>query len=1030
MRNIQRKLAKPPPIVDTIISPYNADLYSGALSKGRTGALLNNTKTSSETIRKFIVTLDNEIDIAKKSKVEHHVNVMAIYGVPGSGKSRPIKEYIKDYLQNEPNEFTVIFPKNTQRDDWKSFIEPKHAFTFKSLELGIIQCPSKFVIFEEANQFPKGYISTFLLHHNYVTDIIILGDKRQSTYHDPHPDAQALGDHPTNVKLFDSGYYMEYSYRLPKIVADITHTQTYSRILGGIEPITNLNLSLPIVTFRHSRKQDLNQAEAGLAFTYAGSQGQDFNENYIVHLDDRSYTASEELIYTAFTRGKHTIYVYNEMRSKRIVPDKDGNPINIHLAKPVSNLLQRIIDYIQDRPYTNPVSIKNPAYQIIKYDNPLPIPKKQISEIIEDDDNDTIYPEDSASQIDSEPPTPTIQPKAKVAEPETSSSILTALTNPLPTLSKLFGRTTKSKALTKHHPSTQNMVHHLIGASYLNLNDPKTLEKIKINPQLEALIKQLPHEPCPITIAPKSPAPEPTAAAVTLRPAEIDYTMWTDKNPSNETRELYVNKVSAHTKLFHFEKPFTSCIPKQQLQDKALYELTLKERIFKSTYDKNKAKLRGAHFAGTLLFEAFKKKMNVKQEKFDPDLYLECALSDECVKFSKDAATLLNNLDRSDPDFAINYVKMFMKSQTASKLEKLHGPAKPGQTLACFPDANMLTFGPLARYIEEKVRINTPDNIFVNLRKSPKDLESFVKEQWKPRTSTCNDYQKYDQSQNEQFLSFEIQLMTFLNIPQELISLYSTIKMNTKYFGGILDIMRITGEKFTFLFNTYANIAHTELKYSTKHLNLAEVYGGDDMAINAKLNANEHWMSNSKYFSLKAKTEHTNYPTFCGWYLTCEGIARSPTLLFLKLQIALEESRNKLKSSVLSYGLENVFLYKNYERIAIYLPKQELDYVRPVNHIILKYYSATKLLETYSKLNKNWYLTRFSNKPLNLNEISKIRLSQDIKGVKLFETVTAKDRLQAELKRQNFYRKNNNLKPAKLAPALTTYTQVLIEHSQ
>lgn len=496
----------------------------------------------------------------------------------------------------------------------------------------------------------------------------------------------------------------------------------------------------------------------------------------------------------------------------------------------------------------------------------------------------------------------------------------------------IYNATTRSKA---------GLFLYFIDSQFMNYND-----KINANPLLKALLslvpQHTPHEEKAIETLPQTYVPRTTLPKHTFREKSLELT---EKIPPKHTRELKV-KGKGFTNQFHEDREYLPIFPQHQNKDEATYWLTIEKRLSKQSKEKNIADHKNKAWLGTVLFESFKALHQLKTTPFDEDMFLDCINENELNKLSKPLQTLINNSKRADTSIPFNFSSIFLKSQLCTKLEKMFTQAKAGQTLACFQDSVILTLGPVVRYLERVVLTQSPPNIYTNVRKPESDLQTFILNNWKDQTSTINDYTAYDQTQNGEFLEFEMLLMKFFQIPSFFISFYYDMKVDVQTFLGCLETMRLTGEPPTFLFNTFANQAATNLKYDLSNScpNAVQVYGGDDMAINEILNESPTWSQISKFFKLDSKTEKTKYPTFCGWYLTEKGIYKSPKLLFARLLTAIE--LNKEKEAKVSYALDHRFTYLNLENLLPYIPVEEQEYIPPLNNWFLKKINLKKLFET------------------------------------------------------------------------------------
>jgi hypothetical protein len=472
-----------------------------------------------------------------------------------------------------------------------------------------------------------------------------------------------------------------------------------------------------------------------------------------------------------------------------------------------------------------------------------------------------------------------------------------------------------------------------------NPYDPAVQNKINANPALKALLSHIYNVPAPL-----APIPEPDVtevqAPLTHLAIETEATMpeaiYQDSG-AKENKEVFTAKYGSTNQfddnMSHYENVFM----RHQNKDQATCEITWDKRIITSTAKENAKELAVTRSTGEALFLAFSQAMNLPKEKvkFDPDLFLTKIAENEKVKLSKTLSMLTNNAGRSDPDVPPEKINLFLKSQICTKLEKINAAAKAGQSISCFQDLPIMLLGPVARYLEERVNESKPDWVHIHSRMSPQRLDSYLAKHWDfSKISNENDFTAFDQSQNGEFLNFEIMLMKHYNIPRQLIEFYVHLKVHARVFKGTLSIMRLTGEFCTFLFNTYGNIAYTHTKYRIPK-GTAQVYGGDDSAINGSPELRPHWAKLASKFKLVSKEFYSYRPTFCGWYLTKFGIVKSPILLYLKLK--LQEARKNLHNSLDSYFEDHRFAYLLADHLNEVLDEQELGFMQLTNRFFIEH---------------------------------------------------------------------------------------------
>jgi len=314
-------------------------------------------------------------------------------------------------------------------------------------------------------------------------------------------------------------------------------------------------------------------------------------------------------------------------------------------------------------------------------------------------------------------------------------------------------------------------------------------------------------------------------------------------------------------------------------------------------------------------------------------LFARCVSETVARKLDKPIATIWNNIDRSDPDWALNYMDCFVKSQHKAKAETLAWSvrwhdysepripqasiAKAGQTLVTSPDFNVFELGPVARYMREVLKATLPDNDYLHGGKTIAQMSDWSKTHATGKSTFTCDFTAYDQSCTEETLSFELAFMEYCGIPISLVELYRWIKLSMRTQFGFSAIMRFTGEFGTYDFNTFWNMAYMETRYHIPRT-LACAFSGDDSLFFGPLTDHPSWQRLSHHFSLVGKTFYSDIPEFCGWLMYPCGVVRHPILLALK--IVYRQARGDLERVLDNYFLEAQFAYDCGDALYQYLP--------------------------------------------------------------------------------------------------------------
>nr|AFA43534.1 replicase polyprotein [Citrus leaf blotch virus] len=384
---------------------------------------------------------------------------------------------------------------------------------------------------------------------------------------------------------------------------------------------------------------------------------------------------------------------------------------------------------------------------------------------------------------------------------------------------------------------------------------------------------------------------------------------------------------------------FKAIYPKHSADDDMTFWMAVKKRLVFREEEENYQRLSRAHLVGGLLYRNFKNKLGL-EFTFDQGLFEESVNAFEKKKLEKSCGTIKSHSIRSDVDWALNDVFLFMKSQLCTKYEKQFVDAKAGQTLACFQHLILVQFAPWCRYLEAQIRNQLPEEIYIHSNKNFDDLNRWVKNFFQKDICVESDYEAFDACQDEYILSFEIHLMKDAHFPQRVIDAYIDLKCKLGCKLGHFSIMRFTGEFCTFLFNTLANIAFTLCRYEWRR-GQPIAFAGDDMCALNNLPICHDFDDLFELISLKAKVERTESPMFCGWRLTPYGIVKEPELVYNRFQIAIEEG--KVMECLENYAIEVSYAYSLSERLyEVLKSERQIQYHQAVVRFIVTHIDKLK----------------------------------------------------------------------------------------
>nr|QGY72522.1 RNA dependent RNA polymerase [Camellia japonica associated betaflexivirus 1] len=384
---------------------------------------------------------------------------------------------------------------------------------------------------------------------------------------------------------------------------------------------------------------------------------------------------------------------------------------------------------------------------------------------------------------------------------------------------------------------------------------------------------------------------------------------------------------------------YEAIYPRHKADDDVTFWMAVKKRLRFSEEHVERAKLKDAFGVGGLLYENFKSKMGLKFN-WDQQLLDECVNDFEVKKLSKSKATLQAHSSRSDSDWKIDNIFLFMKSQLCTKYEKQYVDAKAGQTLACFAHMVLVKFAPYCRYMEKQLRNQFPENIYIHSGKNFNDLNDWVKRHMSDNECIESDYEAFDACQDEYILAFEVLLMEDMGMPNWFINDYIDLKCTLGCKLGHFAIMRFTGEFSTFLFNTLANMAFTFAKYDCDG-KTPIAFAGDDMCMLSKCDEISKFESIFEKISLKAKVVISKNPMFCGWNLCKYGIFKEPALVYNRFMVA--EERGNVNECLENYAIEVSYAYMLGEKLYEFLKEEDrVNYHQIVVRYIVKHIDKLK----------------------------------------------------------------------------------------
>ncbi|ANR02706.1 polyprotein [Rhizoctonia solani flexivirus 1] len=321
-------------------------------------------------------------------------------------------------------------------------------------------------------------------------------------------------------------------------------------------------------------------------------------------------------------------------------------------------------------------------------------------------------------------------------------------------------------------------------------------------------------------------------------------------------------------------------------KDAASYDISMAKRI----HARRRFIPVSGHKAGEKLRRAFLRWHPLPKLQFNPELFEACVT--RCLQSWASQRTkgdIQRAVASSEPDWNGDYTKLFLKAQTVKKIGKLYGPAAPGQIVTTFPLSRTLRDAAFATYVEHVLADHKPAHMYLHAKRTPADAAEWYEEHWTPGMGvTATDYTAWDTGCDEGFLSFDSWLMDRVGLPQWYIQEYQRGKVSTYCYAGQIPTMQFSGDRWTWLLNTYRNIAITAVRYRARP-GTACAFSGDDMILCGQLSPDPNF--DASEWKLTAKVTSGATDVFCGMRFGAPKLTMDPYTLYTRSLIGLQDGR-------------------------------------------------------------------------------------------------------------------------------------------
>lgn len=882
-RSLELKRALPVTFVPYTANWRRAEAYVRCLRDGSTGTLLHANG------EEYVRGLEDSAEMALTSP-RKEVDLAVVLGDAGSGKSHGVLKVLKEWRYHVGNVFTFVAPTTVLRDEVSKKLDlaakkgphkkGTPSYFCETFEVALKQVCEVLVV-DELSKYPPGWLDLFIGLNPNVHTVVALGDVQQTVWHEPKECVLNNKDVYKPELDYLSAYatrFVRGTHRMSIPLANFFNTPTTSHSRAGLR---FRPAALPEVFAITASRKGADDAAALLGLescTINSAQGLTRPEIQVII--DRSVLTfpSSRALYTALSRSAGAVYIIFDF-----VPD--ALTVSKIATNPILSYLWSLRNCADDEPVMN---------------SPL-----RMDDLFETELRDIKCP---------------LQYNAPVASYTNFADI--------------------------HHsphtvPSGGAVVEHIYEefsqplTMWTNLEDVSVPEPPVEEPELlEPYVRA--HAPLALASGLKEwvdgQVPERYEQELVGRDGRVSL----QKDDGIQLRADWVERAKVagvplyramDDPAFHVDKSYLAPYHQMTPDDTTAFWAGVKKRItFDNPWSNLKRLQRARAGMGNHLWASLQGLIPRLKDDHPllPGLVEECILENERNRVEvKGAKNLQSFRDRSEPEWDIFKVNLAAKKELKAKDETRFAGAKPLQTLITAHDYILHRLGWVARYITKKILSVLPAHIMLYLTKSPADLDAFCKRFWSARQSSWNDFTAFDQGQDASFLAMEVNLMEKLNIPSSEIAFYIHLKTHTYSNLGSFSIMRFTGEVFTFIFNSLANMAISNLRFVLDRSSKPICFGGDDSCFNYVPHERPQWSLLSPHLTLQFKFEMGDRPAFVSWFLTPHGIYKSPLLLWTRLQARI--ATGKLREVLYSYLYEFSFGYRMGDRIFDYLSPIESD---------------------------------------------------------------------------------------------------------
>jgi hypothetical protein len=865
-------------------------------------------------------------------------------GSPGCRKSSGIQKILRQHKYHTQNAFKVICPTNILAADWRAKLDVQtkkgplkmttKSWYVQTFEVAIAQPHSAHVIILDEHKFSKGYLAFLAFKFPNCRYFIFLGDCDQCEKHETNPDCSLndpsiLGEGPFYNRFAD--FYMLGTWRFSGTLANITRTP--SLIPDGskmafskawvpnayslksfyphktIEEVTDIwNKSLTVLPAEGDvlSAQGLNLGDLA---TFAGSQGLTAPFAQVVITPTAISACDVQSIWTALTRSYDLLIVVPVFGS-----DDRRKACN-------NPLLDILLNYYMtnqssfEKVYFNDEHSVDVHHIIGKYSANTKVvvagPKHKVSNLNHIAKH---YPPDFFDHY--------IDPD--VQNPRGGHAMLSE-DDPAYQDAHMF-------RLHIPHVRVENPQDELLREATVRDVNPRTHtlkgELVDLSERINSQVKERYDRELSWAKVFSEQMPDlpmyrlDNAQLRAKRVAELQKSHGLNKKAANAAVDIELAGLGDDDNWTKFKPTELNWGQYQRSDDHASFAAGVAQRLRKQTYEENLADYHDNRLYGYELFNQYKEYLGWSDPiPFDEIMYEDCKAEFSARRAARSQALKKSSLARSEPD----YVDVLTAKNQLKMKEEIPPKAKPLQTILIKSDEYLFKLGGLGVYLLRQLIARAPPNYYLHAKKT---VNQFL--DWIARYDDSTgeyvsiDITGFDGSQRGASLVLEECYLKFFNVPEDLINFYLNDKLDAHTRSFHLGLMRLSGELFTWLFNTVFQSARTVTKYAIPY-GEPMCGSGDDIELFKQYPIRPQWALKWQYVDIcEEKQVVDSHGDFCSWIIKRGRAVRNPQLLFMRLRAAI--SRGKLDDVIDGYFMDFMTIYKQKDWLYEILTPNHMEY--------------------------------------------------------------------------------------------------------